>query len=301
MDPVAASLVAELRDAVGGSQDEWGDIVLAFLCQAQEAWPTIPSPSTKVMVTALKAAGVESPGNLAALDAAELWIVAACAEGEPVALARFEQKYVAPLAPALRAMNLDEAEADDIKQRVRVRLMTAEQGEPIRLLQYAGRGGLFGLVKVVAIRLALDDKRRHARAPDRGTADARTVERMLDGDLGPELAVIEGEHRSVVKEAFEGAVQSLGAKERALLRLHLLEGSSIDDIAALHAVHRSTAARWITTIRQSLADHTHAQLRSKLKLDDDRLESMLRAAESRIDLSFSRLLRPSQSEKGRNG
>ena len=112
----------------------------------------------------------------------------------------------------------------------------------------------------------------------------------MAGDLGPELRVVEREHREHVKAAFHTAIESLSATDRGILRLHLLERLSIDEIAALHDVHRATAARWLVRIRQHIGEHTREDLRARLRLDAAELDSLLRAVDSRIDLSLSRVL-----------
>ena len=138
--------------------------------------------------------------------------------------------------------------------------------------------------------MAVDDRRKVGRAPEHRSLDERTVNRVMAGDLGPEFALIESEHRRAVKAAFGTAIRSLDAKLRGVLRLHLLERSSIDEIAALHDVHRATAARWVAGIRTALADRTREILQRELALDPAGLESLLAAVGSRLDLSLSREL-----------
>lgn len=53
-----------------------------------------------------------------------------------------------------------------------------------------------------------------------------------------------------MKHAIEDAAAELAPRDRALLRLHLVERASIDDIAALYRVHRATVARWIQSARE---------------------------------------------------
>lgn len=295
--PDLAPLVVDLARALaahGHDTEAWRGALARFFERGQDAHPTVDPPSTETLCACLHGAGASEPAALEGIDAAEVWLSAACGDGNSEALAIFERDYVARLGPALRSMELTAAEVEEVQQRVRHRLLTSATDEALPLFQYVGRGRLFGLVKVVAIRIALDDIRRRKRAPDRGKIDERTVARLMDGGLGPELALVETQHRGAVKDAFASAVESLQADQRAILRMHLLDRASIDEIAALHAVHRATAARWLTRIRTQLADRTHEALRATLALDDSRLASLFRAVDSRLDLSLSRLLaRPS--------
>jgi RNA polymerase sigma-70 factor (ECF subfamily) len=194
-------------------------------------------------------------------------------------------------------MKLPPDALDDVKQRVRDKLLARDADGRLRLVAYAGEGRLRGLVKVVAMRLALDDIRARRRRPDLGVAaDAGAVDRLMAGDLGPELRVVERENGEHVKAAFHAAIDSLSSVDRGILRLHLLERLGIDEIAALHDVHRATAARWLARIRRHLGEHTQQALRARLRLDASELESLLRAVESRIDLSLSRVLAASSGD-----
>lgn len=270
--------------------------VSKFIARGQARWPQIGPPAAARLVSCLQTSSAAAAGRLDEADAGELWLAAACADGDSTALTSFDRDYLAKLHAPLRSMGLDGHAVEELQQRVRQRLLTAEPGEPPRVFEYAGGGRLFGLVKVVAIRMALDDLRREQHGPVRSSADERTVQCLMDGQLGPELAVIESEHTGAIKAAFQAAVDDLEPSERAVLRLHLLEGSSIDEIAALHDVHRATAARRIVRIRTRLAEGTRDALRQRLALEDSRLESLLRAVDSRLDLSLSRLLAPDSAD-----
>ncbi len=292
LDPTE-DLVMDLAKRMMSANPAMERTLASFVARAQERWPRVRLADGASLIQCLEARGLAPDGELAKLDAAdagEVWLSAACAAGEPTALSAFDDNYVLQLRPALKSMGLDDPAVEDLQQRVRHRLLTAEPDEPIRLFQYAGDGKLFGLVKVVAIRMALDDIRRAKRAPDRGSADERTVARLMDGALGPELALAESQNKDAVKAAFQGAIDALPPGDRAILRLHLHERSSIDEIAALHDVHRATAARWVVRIREAIAASTHEALKKKLSLDDERLHSLLRAVDSRLDLSLSRVL-----------
>ena len=50
---------------------------------------------------------------------------------------------------------------------------------------------------------------------------------------------------------------------------HLLDGLGIDQLASLHKIHRATAARWLTRVREELARRTRALL-AMLKAQDAR-------------------------------
>jgi RNA polymerase sigma-70 factor (ECF subfamily) len=72
--------------------------------------------------------------------------------------------------------------------------------------------------------------------------------------------------------------------------MHLLDGASIDRIAAVHSVHRATAARWLERIRERLASGTRRLLQERLRVSRDELASLVRLIDSQLDLSLSTLL-----------
>ena len=298
-EPAAHPLIAIVA-ARGGNDEERGELARAaasLVERARQAWPEL-DPSPEMVIASIDAA-TDATRPLApqidGLDAGEIVLAAACSEGDNRALRAFERIYVAPLDAALVAMELAADRIDDIKQRVRQRLL-GPGTRGIRLLEYCGQGRLKGLTKTVAIRIALDDLRHARRKPDGRSADARTIECLLDADLGPELEAAASQHRQLVKDAFGDAVNALEPRERAVLRMHLLDRASIDDIAALHDVHRATIARQLNRIREKIAARTREQLRAGLRSADVGLDTLLRAVDSRLDLSLSRVLAPSKAE-----
>jgi RNA polymerase sigma-70 factor, ECF subfamily len=78
-------------------------------------------------------------------------------------------------------------------------------------------------------------------------------------------------------------------RDRNLLRLHVLDGLAIDDIGALHGVHRATAARWIERTREDVARAVRRDLMRQLGIDPFEVDDLLRWVQSQIDLSLSGL------------
>jgi RNA polymerase sigma-70 factor (ECF subfamily) len=264
----------------------------AWLARAAARRPEVTTDPKRVV--ALLATKLEGPLTVAALeqlDGGELWLAAGCTEGLAIAMARFDADYLANLDRALGHMKLAADRLGEVRQRVREKLLVPEDGVT-KLEQYAGRGQLATLVRVVAVRAALDRIRADGRSPDTpDEGDAAAV--LADDQASPELAAIKAEHADVFKGAFESAVASLDADARGLLRLHVMEKLGIDAIASLHGVHRSTAARWLQDVRERLSKEIRKNLRDRLGRRKVDIESVIRAVDSQLDLSFSRLLGPS--------
>lgn len=258
--------------------------------RGREAWPGFAvAPEEMARVATARPAG--SPGDAAApaldaLDVAELYIAIACARGDRIALDQFRARYFEPVAASLSSMGLGNAQRDDVWQTLCDRLFVAHSGEPPRILRYAGGGELRGLVRVAATRLALNWLQR-----ERGSSRPHDwIDRLPAGHSDPELHAIKLQHRCELKEEIEAAIASLSARERMILRLHLVERMGIDAIAALCTIHRATAARAISRAKESLTDRVRARLMVRWRVADADLSTLKVLVDSQLDLSLKRLL-----------
>src|SRR5690349_13065261 len=91
---------------------------------------------------------------------AERSLVERCLAHDPEALRVLERDYVARVDGALAALGLGEADRDEVRQKLWLRLV---MGDAPRLASYEGRGTLTRFVRAVAVRLALDEKRSARR------------------------------------------------------------------------------------------------------------------------------------------
>ncbi len=293
--PDSSSLLEELVDAAQRPErvDEVALRFRALLEQGRAAHPEVTtSPRSVAAVVAAVHDGEPSLTSwLGQCDAGEVWLAAGCQDRDPASVRTLDQRYIAPLDAALASTRLDADQIGEIKQRVREKLLGADDGGMMRLVKYCGRGRLAAMAKVIAVRSAVDMARVSSRHPERAAnGDALAAERLVDGQLGPELSAMDEQQRRVLKSAFESAVGGLPPLDRGLLRLHLVERLAIDEIAALHNVHRATAARWLTRIRGRLGERTRDVLRDELRLADTELRSFLQLAKTGLDLSLSRVL-----------
>jgi RNA polymerase sigma-70 factor (ECF subfamily) len=279
---------AALPEAMRGELDERAEAALAqATARGREAWPAVRIDEE---IWLCHLAGRLRPGaplvaQLEAIDAGGLYLAAACLRGVPAAIEAFERE-VLPSAKRALSGRADAALVDEILQRVRARLLTELNGAP-RLAMYAGRGPIGGFVRTVAVHLLSDDE-----AAARPTEDDDALAAL------PEAADVEAglcrlDQQAQFREAFREALATLSPRDRALLRLSLLDGLSIDDLAPMYGAHRATVARWLTSARELLAARTRQALAVRLDLRPADLESLLGGVLSRFDLSLSRLMRES--------
>jgi RNA polymerase sigma-70 factor, ECF subfamily len=219
------------------------------------------------------------------VDAAEIELAKKMAAGDPAALREFETRYMAPVRTTLRSMSLGDADIADVEQAVRLKLLVAKDGQPARLVEYAGQGKLGGLVRVACVREALTLLRRR-----KTTTTEDWLDELSSPDDDPALVELKGRHRAAFKSAFEEAVRSLDPREHAMLRLHLVRHQTIDQIGAVYGVHRATAARWIESAKRNLRAKTTKILGERFDLRGVDLERVVDLIESRIELSIDRLL-----------
>src|SRR5205085_1000712 len=115
---------------------------------------------------------------------------------------------VVPLA--LAQMRLPPATVEDVRATVRDRLLLADGDQPPRVLQYAGRGRLKGLVQVTATRAAIDRLRHEQREVELPSDHALAA----PGDV--ELSLIKAQYRAAFTAGFQRAVAALSMRDRNL-------------------------------------------------------------------------------------
>lgn len=257
----------------------------ARLAEARSAWPgvSIAGPDFMAHVGArLPADGAD----LARIRFADLYVACAAARGDAAAVAALDERTRGTLSDSLRKMRLAPEQIDDVLQGLRRILYAGDEIAPPRIGEYAGQGELVGWLRVSATRAALKLLRREKReVPDE---EAALAERATDGD--PELHYMKALYRDAFKAAFQDALDSLDAREKNLLRQHVVDDLSIDDLGALYKVHRATAARWLSSARETLLARTRTAFMKRARVSGAECESVLRLVQSQLDATIRRRL-----------
>jgi RNA polymerase sigma-70 factor (ECF subfamily) len=139
---------------------------------------------------------------------------------------------------------------------------------------------------VCVTRIGLRSLERERRAEP---LDDRRLDELAPGVEDPRLAYLRRVYGASFREAFDAAVASLAPRERNLLRLSVIDGLSIDQLAAIFHVHRSTAARRLEHARDALVAATRDRMRVTLAISESELESILRMLQSLTDLTLGNL------------
>jgi RNA polymerase sigma-70 factor, ECF subfamily len=224
------------------------------------------------------------------MRASDLALACGCARGVTAAIAQFERTFGDEIGRTARRFERRGLAADDLQQALRNKLFAAQPGETPRIASYTGQGFLQNWVRVTATRTFIDAIRPQADSPELPIAD-ELVAMLPEPGADPELELLKRQHMAHFKAAFAEAVGQLDASERVVLRQHLVERLSIDQIGALYHLHRATAARRVVKAREALLVATRTALAARLGLSPDQLESVLALIASRMEASVERLLR----------
>jgi RNA polymerase sigma-70 factor len=217
------------------------------------------------------------------LHDADLFLATALAAGDPAALRTFEDALVPQVDVALRRLRLPSGAADEVKQALRVELLV----DGGKIADYAGFGELAAWLRVAATRKALKLIRRADREE---SLDELLLDHWPAATPSPARDHMKARYTAELKRAVHDAFAVLEVRQRNLLRQHVLDELSIDDLARLYRVHRATCARWLADARDQLARGTRRRLIEALKLPTTELDSLLRFLDSDIELSISRVL-----------
>lgn len=289
----AESLLAGLSTRWGAPSDG-AELLEVLEHRYGEVVATLPNIEleVEVMVDAL-ARAVDPEGDpwlaVRSLSWAELTLTAGVLAQAPAAVRAFSERYLSRVQRVVSRYLASSADQDDVAQTVREKVFASGD----QLLIHAGRGTLASFLRMVASRSAIDQFRRlRAKPQNAGAADGRVVDTLLDAGLTPELVAAKQQHHATFKAAFESAVAALADADRGLLRLSVLQRLSIDEVAALHDIHRATAARRLTKIRDEIAERVRRELRFGVGLSATELRSLHQALDSQLELSLSRLFSP---------
>lgn len=261
------------------------DLAARILAAGRTAWPEIAIADD---VVAKHVAGrAPEDAGLPQHDA-DVFLAIALAAGDPAALRAFEDKLVPHVDQALRRLRLPANTKDEVRQTVRFDLLVGD-GAP-KIADYAGRGELAGWLRVTATRKALTLLRKTNR-------EESLDDMLLDHWPGPDVAGanpgkdhLRQTYTAELKRAIHEAFAALEVRQRNLLRQHILDELTIDDLARLYRAHRATCARWLADARAELGKNTRKRLIASLKIDRDEVDSLLRFLDSDIELSISRIL-----------
>ena len=216
--------------------------------------------------------------------AAELYLACAWVAGLASAGQVMARDYLPPLRRRLARMGLAAGEIDEVVQQTCERLIGRDAEGRARLVKYARQGRLPSLLVVVGTRLAIDSFRK----ADREQADHDALAELAAAAADPRAELMRLEKQTVFKAAVETALEALEPRERTVLRLHLIDGLTLDEIGDYYKVHRVTVSRWLAAARVTIIEQARAAARNQFGLSDTEFDAVYTG--SQLGLSLERLL-----------
>jgi RNA polymerase sigma-70 factor, ECF subfamily len=265
-----------------------GERLVALLGAARAAYPEVQLDDA-VFVRHLARHLPEGAALSTWLDlicAADLYLACACAAGVPAAVAALDRQYRAQVGAFLARRQPTPELVDDVAQAVLERLFTGAEASPPRIAEYTGRGALSAWLRVVTLRVAanLRRKRTEELAPDR---EDELPEPLPDRPEDPEGELLKQRCSGPYRAAVVAAVGALAAEQRDILRLHFVEGMTLEQLARKLGVGRATVARRLAAAREEIQSRARRELGGSLGLRPDEVESLMKMMRSRLDLSLS--------------
>lgn len=282
------------------AHDGLGKKVAADLAAVRTKWPdgTITDAQFAEALASRIATQRDLAPALGRLRVEDLYLALWCATGDARAIAIFEQVHRADLDAVLARFRRLAVTGDELRQTLRIKLFVKTDTRPPQIASYSGFGFLQNWLRVTALRALVDIAR---------SEKARKLEELLADDdlmgmpdLSPDIAAkySREEVSRAIKQAFARAVAGLAPRQRNFLRHAQVDSLTLDQIAGLYNIHRATVARTLAAARQELTEMTRKELGIQLGIPDDALDSVVRAADSRIDLSLSRVLKAPELADG---
>ena len=213
---------------------------------------------------------------------AELFLACACARGDATAISTFERQLLPAAAEAIGRVNGNADFVTEVLQAVSCKILAQPA---LKIAEYSARGALVAWTKVVATRLALNQLGASRRLV---AGRSELAQRLVHDHFEAETQIMKGRYSQLFQVALSEAVNELPARDRNVLRMHLVGRCSIDQIGRAYSVHRATAARWLSGTKNKLFESVRGRLRdAQPKLTDEEFMSVARLVQSQLDLTFA--------------
>jgi len=267
-----------------GTDEAFGNALRDRFDAGRALWPTLAVEEEAFAAHLTQVGGGELPPSE---HAASLYLAFACAEGARDAISALEAMSGEIVSRTTRRIDPSPAFAQDVHQVLLTRLLVQDDRPRPRIAEYAGRASLRSWLAAAALRTALNLKRSR---DDVGHEELTSELGAAIEPCTPELTYLRARCKKETESALRAAVERLSPRDRMLLRLHFGQSATIDRLAAIYSVGRSTAARWLASAREALLEATREELCTRLKLSSTEFDSMVAFVRSDIDVAVAGLL-----------
>jgi RNA polymerase sigma-70 factor (ECF subfamily) len=221
------------------------------------------------------------------LHAEDLYLCCAGLLGSQAAARVLRSNHRAVVVNYLRSIDGSPEFIEEVEQRLWQSALAGSPDAPPKLLSYSGRGPLASWTGVVAQRIALSIL-RHEDAEKRAHDGAATEARLALVD--PELDFVKASLRDSFQRALTDALRTLDDRQLMVYRLHIVDALTVEAIAEMYGVVRSTVTRWLAGARAAVIAETKRLLRDEMRVPPEEFESLARLLTSQLDLNISQIL-----------
>ena len=267
------------RDQVAAMPD-LDDVLADQLADGRTTWPDVALDDDRYLArlaAAVRDRATESAERVVrTMPGADLYLAAACTDGDARAIAAFRTALWPSVRDVLARFGARAAVLDETEQRVLEMLFVAPPGGRPQIAGYTGRGRL----RSIGVRTG----RRLMGTASGGGGDE--LERMPGAVDDPQLELLRTQYAGTFRTALVTAFAQLTDRQRNLLRQYHIDELTIDQLGALYHVNRATAARWVIAARTALLEATRGLLAAELAIPTGDVDSIIRLVRSRIDISI---------------
>lgn len=280
---LAAAFEASLRAGVTAPWTNPGAEIAALFDAGQEAFPAIAVDP--IAFASYLGARWSSASARLQPPVADLYLACACVVNAAGAHSEFERRFSVLIMGEARRIDSSTAFAEDVRQVVLERLFCARPPSQPKIAEYEARAPLKAFLRTVAVRAALNQRRR--RRKEGPPPAALDEEREFPAPVDVETSALKRRYKPEFEAAARAAASRLSPRERALLRMNVIEGQGKDDLGAYYHVAAATAWRWLDRARAAWREGT----REELGLSESQYTSLGILIQSRLDLRVTSLLR----------
>ena len=261
--------------------------------RAREAYPQLAVGEVDLMTFAGERIDGDKPGaELERRHVEDLYLACGCARGDRAALAILDEVTLPVVMRGLGSLASSEDGRREVIQMLREQMLVERDGTA-GIAAYDGRAPLAIWLRVCAVRIGM---RQVAKDRRNESLDDERLDQLAPGVPDPELAYLQQHYAAQFRAAFAESLASLSPRERNLLRHAVLDGLTIDQIAAIYHVHRATAARQLKQARATLVAATRDRMRAMLGISETELDSIFRVLVSMADVTLREIMSPRKSE-----
>jgi RNA polymerase sigma-70 factor, ECF subfamily len=258
------------------------------LAKGAAAWPGV-KVSREALAAHLARIARGAETSLEGLHLEDLYLACACTNKDDRAILAFEGKYLHEVPSYVGQIDRSPPFIDEVGQQLREKLFvtTNDEGQP-KISEYTGRGPLGAWVRVVCVRLALNLRRRPKHTVE---TEGERAPVLRSAAPDPEMDFLKSKYKDEFRDAFQATLAELTGDERAVLKMHYIDGLNIDQIGVAYRVHRATVARWLSHSREKIMEETKKRLEERLQMKSAEVESLIGLVRSQLDVSIYKFLK----------